>query len=224
MDKITLPPAAPRRAAGSATTHRPIAPLRPAAAGALLAAVLAFAWAPARAQDGKGGARPAASGVVVVDNRLQRDVTLWVNGRPEGRCASGERCEIRRVPAGPLQLKAAAAEAQGPVASESRTLEPGGTFTWTLYPLLEWGEEKGTGAVVLVNRLDRPVAVFFGERPAGTLDPGATRAYPRVVAGEVEIRVQEADGRDVTSRTLSLRAGTFERWEIGAPERRARGG
>jgi hypothetical protein len=224
MEKITLSPAARPRAPGPAARRRPIAPLRPAAVGALLAAVLVVAWAPARAQDGKGGARPGAAGSVVVDNRLQRDVSLWVNGRHEGRCGSGETCEIPRVPAGPLQLKATAAEAQGPVASESRTLEPGGTFTWTLYPLLEWGEEKGTGTVVLVNRLDRPVAVSFGERPAGTLEPGATRAYPRVVAGDVEIRVRDADDREVTSRTLSLRAGTFERWEIGAPERTSRGG
>jgi hypothetical protein len=187
--------------------------------GAALALVPCVA---ADAQDGKGGA-PRAAGQVVVQNRLEREVSLWVNGRTEGRCAAGEVCRLPGVPAGALRLKAAT-DAQGPVASESLVLDAGETFTWTLYPLLEWGEEKGTGTVVLVNRLRDPVTVLIGGNPAGTLRPEGTRAYPRVVAGEVEIRVQDPEGREVAARTVELRAGTLERWEIGAPARAAPAG
>ena len=213
MEKLLVSPRCGRAAGRPRSTA-------PAASVCLVALALVCPSVAVRAQDAKGGAAGKGHGTVLVDNRLERDVTLWVNGLSEGRCAAAETCELRRIPAGALQLKASTGS-QGPVASASLALDEGETFTWTLYPLLEWGEEKGTGTIVLVNRLDQPVTVLFGENPAGTLPPGATRAYPRVVAGKVDVRVRDGEGGDVADRTLEVQPGTLRRWEIGAPERRA---
>jgi hypothetical protein len=177
---------------------------------------LAAASGPAAAQTprgGDGGGRAPAS--VMVVNELEQGVTVWINGELKGRVEPSGRARFDGVPSGPVSLKAGAEGSAGPVAGEERTLEPGETFTWTVYPVLSWGEEKGTGTLVLENGLDGEVEVLLNGEPAGVLTPGATRAYPRVVAGEVEVVARVPGGETVQERAVPVVAGNIARWEIG---------
>jgi hypothetical protein len=170
----------------------------------------------AAAQSAKGsGGEPKAPATVVVVNRLERAVTIWIGGEMKGRVEPAGEARFSGIPAGPVSLQAGAAGSAGPVAGEERSLGSGETFTWTLYPVLSWEEKKGTGTLVVTNKLDHEVEVSFGGSPAGRLGPGATRAYPRVVAGDVKVSAADSDGNVVGTRDLSVMAGAIARWEIG---------
>ena len=172
---------------------------------------------PALAQSAKGsGGESKAPATVVVQNRLERAVTIWIGGEMKGRVEPSGEARFSGIPAGEINLQAGAAGSAGPVAGEARTLGPGETFTWTLYPVLSWEEKKGTGTLVVTNKLDHEVEVSFGGSPAGRLGPGATRAYPRVVAGDVTVSAADSEGNLVGTRDLSVAPGAIARWEIGA--------
>jgi hypothetical protein len=174
---------------------------------------------PAAAQSAKGsGGESKAPATVVVVNRLERAVTIWIGDEMKGRVESSGEARFSGIPAGQVSLKAGAVGSAGPVAGEERSLGSGETFTWTLYPVLTWGEEKQTGTLVVRNMLDREVEVSFGGSPAGRLGPGATRAYPRVVAGDVVVSAQDDDGNVVGERDLSIVPGSIARWDIGGKE------
>ncbi|MFN2432546.1 MAG: hypothetical protein ABR599_06980 [Gemmatimonadota bacterium] len=189
------------------------------------AVLLLLAAAPAAAQEGKGGNAGDGPGAVVVVNRLERDVSVWINGERKGSVEPGDEVQFDGVPAGRVDVQAGVMGSGGPVASEERALAPGETFTWTLYPLLSFDEEKGTGTVVVKNGLEQPVDVFLGENPAGTLAPGASRAYARVVAGEVRAVARNPEGEMLGERKLEIAPGGLARWEIGSqPEKKAQPG
>lgn len=174
---------------------------------------------PAAAQTAKGsGAHARVPATVVVVNQLQRGVTVWINGEMKGRVQSAGRAEFHRIPAGQISLQAGAAGSAGPVASEERAIASGETFTWTLFPVLAWEEEKGTGTLVLTNALERDVDISLNGDPAGRLGPGATRAYPRVVVGDVLVSARGADGSVLEERQLSVVMGGIARWEIESRE------
>jgi hypothetical protein len=181
--------------------------------------LLAALAGPAAAQTGKGsGADARFPATVVVLNQLEGPVTIWINGEMKGRVEPAGRMEFHRIPAGQISLQAGAAGSAGPVASEERAIASGETFTWTLFPVLSWGEEKGTGTLVLTNALERDVDVALNGNPAGRLGPGATRAYPRVVAGEVVVSARGADGDVLEEHRLSVTMGGIARWKIGSRE------
>jgi hypothetical protein len=180
----------------------------------LLLLVLAV---PVRAQTPKGSAGESRTpATVVVENRLDRGVAVWINGEMKGRVEPAGQARFPGVPAGMMSIQAGVTGSAGPVAGEERALEPGETFTWTLYPVLYWQEEKGTGTLVLENVLGREVDVFLNGDPAGRLGAGATRAYPRVVVGQVEVSARNAEGQVLEERTLAVTAGRISRWEIGS--------
>jgi hypothetical protein len=183
----------------------------------LLVAALAL---PAAGQEAKGSGRDSRNpATVVVANRLNQGVSVWIDGEMKGRVEPSKEARFDRVAPGKVSLQAAALGSAGPVAGEERDLAPGETFTWTLYPVLSWGEEKGTGTVVLENGLDHDVEVTLGGSPAGSLAPGATRAYPRVVAGNVDVSARDAAGGAAEQRTLTVLPGNIARWEIGKGDR-----
>ncbi len=183
----------------------------------LLFLFMAAAAAPAVAQTPKGSDGDSkAPATVVVVNRLERAVTVWIDGEMKGYVPPAGQAGFYGIRAGRVSLQAGATGSAGPVAGEDRSLAPGETFTWTLYPVLSWEEKKGTGTLVLTNTLAREVEVSFGGSPAGRLGPGAMRAYPRVVAGEVTVSVHDADGNVVAERNLSVVPGNIARWEIGS--------
>jgi hypothetical protein len=169
------------------------------------------------ARGSEGGEGP---GSVVVVNTLERVVSVWINGDLEGHVEPGDEVRFPNVPSGRLRLQAGGVGSGGPVAMEQRTLAPGETFTWTLYPVVAMGEEKGAGTVVLLNALAEVVDVQLGGRPAGSLAPGARRAYPRVVVGEVKCEARSVAGETLAEHTLEVRSGRIARWTIGgrAPE------
>ena len=179
----------------------------------LLAAALASPLA-AQSAKGSGGESKVPASVVVV-NRLERAVTIWIGGEMKGRVEAGGSATFPGISPGEVSLQAGAAGSAGPVAGEECSLDPGETFTWTLYPVLTWEESKGTGTLVVTNKLDRSVDVSFGEHPAGRLEPGATRAYPRVVAGDMTVSAADTEGNVVGTRDLSVAPGTIARWDIG---------
>ncbi|MBA2565241.1 MAG: hypothetical protein H0V09_07430 [Gemmatimonadetes bacterium] len=169
----------------------------------------------AGAQEGKGSDTPRGPGYVVVVNGLERGVTVWINGELKGHLGPGAEARFDRIPAGPVRLQAGGVGAGGPVASEERTLAPSETFTWRLYPVLAWEEEKGTGTLVVRNASADEVSVYFGDHEAGQLAPGASRAYPRLVVGEVDVSARNARGEIVDEREIAVGRGSVARWEIG---------
>jgi len=46
-----------------------------------------------------------------------------------------------------------------------------------------------------------------------------TRAYPRIVAGDVTVKAVDAEGKVVEERTLSVAPHRLARWEIGGKRR-----
>lgn len=167
------------------------------------------------AKGGEGGEGPAS---VVVVNQLDRGVTVWINGELKGEVEPFGEERFVNIPSGNVSLEAGAMGSAGPVAAEERSLSPGQTFTWTLYPLLSWEEERGVGTMVVSNALDREIELSIGGREAGSLAPGASRAFPRIVAGEVEVSARQSDGRVLEARSLIVTPGKIARWEVGRRE------
>jgi hypothetical protein len=177
--------------------------------------LLIAAIAPALGQEARGSEAGEGPGKVVVLNSLERAVTIWINGQLKGKVAAGDDATFGRVPSGRLRLQAGGVGAGGPVAFEERVLAPGETFKWTLYPVLSMGEEKGTGTLVLVNSLSESVEIRVADRPAGSLAPRGSRAYPRIVSGQVQVEARNANGETLAQQTLDVKTGKISRWVIG---------
>jgi hypothetical protein len=173
--------------------------------------VLLAAWLlPAAVQ-----AQDPDSGVVVVRNELDRDLLVWINGEPRGLAESESEARFEGVPAGILSLLVSAPGAEGIVASERRTMTPGRTFLWTIYPIPVEGEEKGSTVLVVHNDLDRSVRVELAGNVAGWIEAGAVRTFPRVASGDVTARVEDEMGSVIHAFALTLIPRETMVWRIG---------
>ena len=158
------------------------------------------------------------TGRIIVRNLLDQDLLIWINGEPRGLARARDEAAFEGVPSGSLSLLASGPGAQGIVASEKRDFAPGATFRWTLYPIAVYGEEKGSTVLVVRNRLDTAIELELAGNPAGPIEPGVTRTYPRVTAGDVTARVRDSAGRVLYDFPLTLIPDETMVWEIG-PER-----
>ena len=157
---------------------------------------------------------------VEVENQLDREMMVWVNGEPRGVAPANGSVVFDDVPEGPVTLLASGVDRTGVEASERRVLASGETFTWTLYPIPVLGEEKGTGMLVVINELDKPVQIVVGGAMLGWVSPAGSRSFPRLVAGDVPVEALDAEQDLVEKADLTIEDGEIERWVIsGAPAR-----
>jgi len=151
---------------------------------------------------------------VEVVNDVERDMLIWVNGDPRIVVGGFERATIPDIPPGPVSLLASGQGIEGVVASERRVLASGETFTWMLYPVVVFGEEKGTGIVVITNDLDETVDVVLGGNVIARLAPGASRTTRRVVAGETMLAARNLEGDRLLEREVVVIPGEIVRWSL----------
>ena len=129
----------------------------------------------------------AQSATIEVENHLDRDLLVWINGEPRGVAPANERVDFQPVPEGPVTLMASGVDGTGIEASERRVLAGGESFTWILSPIPVLGEEKGTGMLVVTNLRDEAVQVMAGGGILGWISASGTRSFPRLVAGTVPV-------------------------------------
>jgi hypothetical protein len=158
-------------------------------------------------------AAAAQPATIVVENQLDRSLLVWIDGDLEGVVPANGVARFEGRDTGRVSLLAG--DSRGIVASEKTTLSGGETFTWTLFPVAVFGEERGTGVVVVENDLDHAVEVRLGGNLFGRLAPGAVRVEPRIVAGNL-VAVASSDTRGVVAeKTLTIVPGEIVRWRIG---------
>lgn len=152
---------------------------------------------------------------IVMNNALDRSVLVWVDGVPTEVVGAAEEKAIGNAPEGVVTLMATDAATGALIATEHTALSEGETFTWTLYQVQVAGEEMGTGTIVLANRLDTVIEFRLGGETRAVLAPGATRVFPRVVAGVVEAVAAGPDGTTMATEMLTIHDGEITRWVVG---------
>ena len=139
------------------------------------AIVLGLALQAAAMALASGGLR-GQTATVEVENELDRDLLIWIDGEPRGVVPANDRVAFDGLPDGPVTLLASGLRREGIEASERRVLAPGESFTWVLYPIPVLGEEQGTGILVVTNELDVPAEITAGGlRALSEPVPGARR-------------------------------------------------
>lgn len=164
-----------------------------------------------------GGLR-GQTATVEVDNQLDRELLVWINGEPRGIAPANGQVSFEGLPDGPVILLASGLDRDGIEASERRILASGETFTWTLYPIPVLGEERGTGILVVTNELEVPVQIMAGGGILGWVSPSGTRSFPNLVAGTAPVEARDAE-QDLLEKTdVRIEDGGIARWVIGGPE------
>lgn len=157
---------------------------------------------------------------VEVENRLDRDMLVWIDGDPRGVAPANGRVTFDGLRDGSVTLLATGLPDRGVEASERRVLAAGETFSWILYPIPVLGEEKGTGILVVTNELETPAQVMVGGAVLGWVSPSGTRSFPNLVAGSIPVEARDAEQRLLEKADVRLADGEVERWVIGGPETR----
>lgn len=158
---------------------------------------------------------PASAQTIEVRNRLDHAVVIYVDGEARGTVAARTQKRFRNVSAGPTSLFATSPDGQRVVASENRTLAPGESSLWAIYPEVQYQEFRNFGGLMVENHLDRPVVLIVGSVVLGTIEAGGARGFHNLSAGNVSAEVRVEGGRILRRTTLSIRADRTTNWTIG---------
>lgn len=159
-----------------------------------------------------------AQATVEVENLLERDVQVWIDGDARGIVAAKARERFAGVEPGRTTLMATAVGGAGVVASERRVLAPAQDFTWRIYPVVTYGEDREYGMLIVRNERDGPVTLLVGSVEAGTIAAGGIRGFPRLAVGNVPAVALDQDGREIEVEELSIEPDETTRWTIGGPD------